>query len=150
MNKDFVTESGESLVASPWFGVAGSVGTVVIFTVNYMYSRNAISEIYETEDGQRLGFCMHNMYGGPGRRFEVPLGNARFSDVSSTTFAKDTISLKIDGVPNNCIMDKDGEFFDSERLRFLLVPHKVNPSDSKEHRKAWRRAAAGARRRNNN
>jgi hypothetical protein len=145
--KDVVGESGMSMVASPWFGVAGATGTVVILFITRMYSRNAISQIYESADGQRLGFCMHNMLGNPGRRFEVPIGNARFSNVKISTFSKDMIALKIEGVPNNCVMDKDGEFHDAERLRSLLVTDKQNLADSKEQRIAWKKASYQSRKR---
>lgn len=142
--KDAVTDGGTSLVTSPWFGAAGAVGTVAILFVTRMYSRNAISEIWESADGQRLGFRMHDMFGNPGRRFEVPIGNARFSNIKISAFTKDMVALRIDGVPNNCVIDKDGNFPDPDRLRTLLQAEKLSVIDSKEHRMAWKRAATRA------
>ena len=143
--KDIVTEGGTSLVTSPWFGAAGAVGTVAILFVTRMYSRNAVYKIWESADRQRLGFQMHNMLGNPGRKIEVPVGNARFSNLKVSSFTKEMVVLKIDGVANNCVVDKDGEFHDPERLRALLQAEKTQLTDSKEHRISWKKAASRVR-----
>lgn len=148
VNKDVVLDGGYSIVASPWFGFAGLAGTSIILYVTRMFSRNAIAECYETADGQRLGFRMHNMLGNPGRRFEVPIGNARFSNMRVSSFTKSMVGVKIDGIKYNCVMDRDGDFVEPDRLRALLLADKqVNITDSKEHRIAWKKAAARAKKR---
>lgn len=144
LHKDAVTEGGTSLVTSPWFGAAGAVGTVAILFISRMYSRNAISQVWESADGQRIGFRMHNMLGNPGRRIEVPIGNAKFSNLKISTFTKDMVALKIEGVPNNCLIDKGGDFRDTDRLRALLQAEKINLADEKEQRKLWKKAATRA------
>jgi hypothetical protein len=142
--KDTISEGGTSLVASPWFGFAGAVGTFAVLFITRMYSRNAICQVWESADGKRLGFRMHNMLGNPGRSIEVPIGNARFSNAKISTFSKHMVALKIEGVPNNCVMDKDGNYHDPGRLRALLQAEKTDLTDLKEHRKAWKKAALRA------
>ena len=54
----------------PAWGALGAFGTGFIFYMTYEYARHAAYYVYETEDGQRLGFQMHTVLGYPGRKMK--------------------------------------------------------------------------------
>jgi hypothetical protein len=139
VNKDALV-NGESVVASPWFGVVGAGATVLILYTTRQYARNCVFEAYESADGQRIGFVAHNIFGNPGRKFEVPIGNARVSEAKVSSFTSNLMALRVDGIKYNILMDKDGEFYHGDRLQELLKAEKRNLTDSKEHRLAWRKS----------
>lgn len=147
VNKDALV-NGESVVASPWFGVVGAGATVLILYTTRQYARNCVFEAYESADGQRIGFVAHNILGNPGRKFEVPIGNARVSEAKVSSFTSNLMALRVDGIKYNILMDKDGEFFHGDRLQELLKAEKRNLTDSKEHRLAWRKKITSGKQKN--
>jgi hypothetical protein len=84
-----------------------------MFYVTKQYSHHAVSSCYETVDGERLGFQMHNIFGQPGRKIEVRVGNASMLDPSNskkTTLGSSYIPLRVKGVDRNVLIDESGEY----------------------------------------
>jgi hypothetical protein len=138
MYKDVLLE-GNSVVASPMFGVVGGFMTVVIAYTTREYARNAVCLCYETADGKRLGFQTHNILGNPGRKLETPVGNAKIANMKVSSFTSNLIALKLEGMKYNLLLDKDAEYMNEDRLMEILNAQRVDLIDSKENRIAWRK-----------
>ena len=138
--KDVLLE-GNSVVASPMFGVVGGFMTAVIAYTTREYARNAVCLCYETADGKRLGFQTHNMFGNPGRKLETPIGNAKIANLKVSSFTSSLIALKLEGMKYNLLLDKDANYMNEERLMEILAAERTDIIDSKENRIAWRKQA---------
>jgi hypothetical protein len=67
--------------------------------------------VYETPDGRRLGFQMHNMMGFPGKKIEANIGNVRLANTVSYNLGSDSfVPLRI-----------EGEILTDEGLRGYLI-----------------------------
>ena len=111
--KDVVMH-GVNLGGDPRWGFAGAFGTGLMFYVTQQYSHHAVSKCYETADGERLGFQMHNVFGQPGRKIECRLGNASMLDPTNskkTTLGSSYIPLRVKGVDRNILIDETGSYF---------------------------------------
>eukprot|EP00386_Alphamonas_edax_P001638 GDKI01004931.1.p1 GENE.GDKI01004931.1~~GDKI01004931.1.p1 ORF type:complete len:140 (-),score=23.72 GDKI01004931.1:60-416(-) len=94
---------------------------------------------------------MHTIFGKPGRKFEIPIGNARFiSKVNQITrteeeiaalpdgfmskvFSSSYVPMAVNGFDGNVIIDIDGDFKDKARLVELVnEPEKVLRENAKE------------------
>ena len=54
--------------------------------------------VYETPDGRRLGFQMHNMMGFPGKKVEANIGNVRLANTVSYNLGSDSfVPLRVEG-----------------------------------------------------
>ena len=54
--------------------------------------------VYETPDGRRLGFQMHNMMGFPGKKIEANIGNVRLANTVSYNLGSDSfVPLRVEG-----------------------------------------------------
>ena len=110
--KDVIIQ-GVNLGGDPRWGFAGAFGTGLMFYVTKQYSHHAVSSCYETADGERLGFQMHNIFGQPGRKIEVRVGNASMLDPTNskkTTLGSSYIPLRVKGVDRNVLIDESGEY----------------------------------------
>ena len=67
----------EFIKGDPIWSYVGGVATLCMFYAGRKYSHHSVYRSYETADGKRLGFQMLNMFGNPGRKVEVSIGNAR-------------------------------------------------------------------------
>lgn len=90
INKD-VLVNGVPVTASPMFGLIGAGATAIILFTTHKYARNAVTVCYESSDGKRLGFQTHTTFGNPGRKFEVPIGNATLSSTKVASFSSSMI-----------------------------------------------------------
>lgn len=61
---------GINLSIEPWWGLVGTFFTFMIAFLARSYAHGAIIQAYESADGKRLGFQLHNMAGFPGRKIE--------------------------------------------------------------------------------
>jgi hypothetical protein len=67
--------------------------------------------VYETPDGRRLGFQMHNMMGFPGKKIEANIGNVRLANTVSYNLGSDSfVPLRV-----------EGEILTDESLRSYLI-----------------------------
>ena len=111
--KDVVV-NGIDLGGDPRWGFVGAFGTGLMFYVSQQYSHHTVSSCYETTDGERLGFQMHNVFGQPGRRIECRIGNASMLDPTNskkTTLGSSYVPLRIKGVDRNVLVDETGNYF---------------------------------------
>jgi hypothetical protein len=101
---------------------------------------HAAFQVYETGDGKRLGFQMHDMVGRPGRRVEVSVGNVHFlnktNDITRSEAEQEAAEAKagvfnkiagtshvpifVKGMGGNVLIDSEGKFYDKERLVALF------------------------------
>lgn len=111
------------------------------------YAHHAIHMGYLSADGKRLGFQLHNVLGNPGRKIEFNVGDARLiRNLAGSSFlplSKSLVPVKVVGLSNNVLLDRDGTYYDKERFISLLsfekdeVPSEV--LDSKENRVNYRK-----------
>lgn len=136
-----------SLSGDPRLGVAGAIGTLLIFYSTRTYATRACFAAWESADKQRLGFQLHSMLGGEGRKFEVPLRNAiavNYAPSKKTSL----MPVQIIGLSKNIVLDRTGTFYEDGKLLHILEANaaaKRNPTadaasfiDSKEKRIEWR------------
>ena len=142
MYKDVVVE-GIALAGDPYLGAFGTFSTAFFLFFTKQYANHSAYICYESKDHKRIGFQMHTMFGKPGRKFEAPLGNARFVDntnsitkadeqdhaarkakkeasVFNKVIANSTVPVIVDGFKGNVLIDSDGTFYDKARLCELL------------------------------
>lgn len=139
MYKDVVVD-GLSLAGDPFWGIFGSLATGGIIYFTRTFAHSSIYQAYETEDHQRIGFQTHTLFGKPGRKFEVPLGNVRFiqkpnqltrSDeetaaskdqggIVNKMLASSYVPMKVDGFGSNVVVDVDGNFVNKARFVELI------------------------------
>jgi hypothetical protein len=142
--KDVIIQ-GIDFGGDPRWGYAGAFGTGLIFYCNRTYAHNTVKRAYETSDGERLGFQMHNMLGQLGRKVEVNKSNARLAQVNMT-LATSLIPLRVEGIGPNVLLDQTGTFKEDKRLMDILKENRDNTDnkgkstavDSKEKRIEWK------------
>lgn len=142
--KDVIIQ-GIDFGGDPRWGYAGAFGTGLIFYCNRTYAHNTVKRAYETSDGERLGFQMHNMLGQLGRKIEVNKNNARLANVNMT-FATSLIPLRVEGIGPNVLLDQTGTYKEDKRLMDILEENRANTDykgtttavDSKEKRNEWK------------
>ena len=81
-----VVIQGIEMGGDPRWGMAGAFGTGLMLYFTKEFAHHAARKAYETADGKRIGFVMHNVMGGLGKRVEVHIGNARVIDRKGNTF----------------------------------------------------------------
>ena len=106
----------------PWgYFVVAATGLIIYFTRHFAH--NVVYQSYLTPDQKRIGFQVHNLFGNPGRKFEVQVGKAKFlSDVQMREFQSNTspaqplqrslfnsslIALRVDGIEGNVLIDRE-------------------------------------------
>ena len=111
------------------WGALGMFATGLMFYATKTFKDNAALMVYLVEaapgSGQsnRLGFQMHNFFGGPGRRVEANVGNVRIlqeNDQKAGRFGSSFIPLRVKGMGKNVLIDDKGNFFYDNELRNLL------------------------------
>jgi hypothetical protein len=137
--KDVVIE-GIALKGDPVWGAIGMVASVGLLWVTRRYAHQTAFQVYETADGKRLGFQMHDMVGRPGRRVEVSVGNVHFlnktNDITRSEAEQEAAEAKagvfnkiagtshvpifVKGMGGNVLIDSEGKFYDKERLVALF------------------------------
>ncbi len=159
-NQGVVVE-GISLAMEPWWGYLGSFLTFVIVGLTNQYSHSAVAQAYESADGKRIGFQMHNMFGNPGRKIEVSIGNARLVLNKATAYTETVdeatktvvrslvpknkqIPVHAEGFRFNLLLDKNGDFYDNYRVFDVLATSKEQmllKETAKDMRSEWREQA---------
>jgi len=120
---DGVVIQGVELGGNPTWGYFGAFCTGLMFYASQQFSHHAVYRAYESSDGLRIGFQMHNLFGQPGRKLEVAIGNARLLDgtgKSNLGLGGSYLLLRVVGVNRNVILDHKGQFFYNSRLYDLL------------------------------
>ena len=91
------------------------------------FSDHAARRIYETSDGKRIGFQMHNIFGGIGRKIECSPDSIRLlkGHSLSNTLGSSNVPLRVKGVGKNVIIDRQGQYYYNNRLHTLLIETEV-------------------------
>ncbi len=128
-----------------YFGVAAT-GLIVYFTRHFAH--HVVYQSYISSDGKRIGFQVHNIFGNPGRKFEVSIGKAKFLSPNTSlvdtsgnkTFVKNLfnssfVPLRVEGITGNVLVDKEGlAQSPAEKLIEILKQGENVQVDSKEQR----------------
>ena len=93
---------------------------LVMFYFTRQFAHHAARKAYETRDGKRIGFVMHNVIGGIGKKVEVSVGNARVIRKDGSAFGASLLPVRVKGLGKNVLIDSKGKFYWSRRLFDLL------------------------------
>ena len=135
------------VVDSRW-GIVGAFGTGVMFWGTTQFAHHAAYTSYETADGLRVGFQMHNVLGNPGRKIEASPANIVRGPDSTWGFSNKLVPLRISGmgkvrlsiifmttvliffsslniadllrIRQNVLIDSSGKFYGNNRLISLI------------------------------
>jgi hypothetical protein len=129
---------GIELGMEPYWGYFGTFATALIAFLARSYAHGAIIQAYESADGKRLGFQLHNMMGYPGRKIEVNIGQAKLLSPKETYLKSDGVAVapsslgskffpnsnqipvRVDGWRLNILLDKQGKYYEDHRIFDLL------------------------------
>lgn len=128
--------------------ILGAVGTFIMGACTRMYSRNCIRSAYLTEDGKRLGFQVHTIFGVAGPKFEASLNNCTLaSDKQQKIAMRQLIPVQLEGLGRNLLLDGDGIYYDNGKLIKLLEANKLKTQDpfayAKEQKEARKKQFGG-------
>lgn len=115
-----VVVEGIEMGGDPRWGMAGAFGTGLMFYFTREFAHHAARKAYETRDGKRIGFIMHNVMGGIGKKVEVSVGNARVIRKDGSAFGASLLPVRVKGLGKNVLVDSKGKFYWSRRLFELL------------------------------
>lgn len=116
-----VVIQGIEMGGDPRWGMAGAFGTGLMMYFTKEFAHHAARKAYETADGNRIGFVMHNILGGLGKKVEVHVGNARvINRKGGSTFGASLIPVRVKGLGKNVLLDDKGSFYEHRRLFDLL------------------------------
>jgi len=163
--KDVVIQ-GINLGGDPTWAYFGSIATAAIVYFSRTYAHHSVYQCYQSADGMRIGFQVHTLWGYPGRKFEVKIGDARFlsksNPILSSVYGDDTssslnskqgvvshllktsmIPIVANGFQGNLLLDEHGFYIDKPRLAELLTVDSKNAVDSKRLRVQWMQQVKG-------
>lgn len=125
------------------------------------FAHHAVYQIHITPDGKRMGIQVHNIFGKPGKKYEVPIGNVKLlkyldptsivkadkpdkgSSLMNLFSTTSSIPFSVEGFTGgNLLLDRDGlesGVFNSPKLVTLLNP-KESQVDPKNQRVNWRKS----------
>ncbi len=143
------------LGGDPSWGYAGLLATGLFVYFTRHFAHQTVYQAYLSADHRRLGFQMHNLFGNPGRKIEVSVGNAKFLDAQMNKdklFGKaqpgraknwllnsSLLPLRVEGIKGNVLVDQQGMLqHDCKLLTLLSEPGKAQV-DKKEIRDEWRK-----------
>lgn len=147
---DIVIE-GIRLGGDVGWGYAGAFGTGLIAFATRTYATRCACMVYETADGERLGFQVHTLLGTPGKKYEAMPKNITLGPPSKT--GSSLIALQLKGLDHNILVDKSGTFFWGGKLTTMTELHYVKgreqqaTPDSKDDRLKALKDTAPKRRR---
>lgn len=118
-----VTHMNIPLGGDPRWGFAGAFGTGLMVYFTKQFSDHAARRIYETSDGKRIGFQMHNIFGGIGRKIECSPDSVRLlkGHSLSNTLGSSNVPLRVKGVGKNVIIDRQGQYYYNNKLHAMLI-----------------------------
>jgi len=134
INHDVVVQ-GIEIGGSLGWGMVGAFGTGAILFFSREYAHHAVSRSYLSDDGKRIGFQVYTVLGYPGRKYEVPIGNARLMRTQSLFFSSVT-PVSVEGMGKNLLLDPRGAFYEDGKLLQLLSMTKEDTLVTKEQRVA--------------
>ena len=115
-----VVIQGIEMGGDPRWGMAGAFGTGLMTYFTKEFAHHAARKAYETADGKRIGFVMHNIIGGVGKKVEVHIGNARVIKKEGSALGASLLPVRVKGLGKNVLVDSKGKFYWSRRLFDLL------------------------------
>lgn len=136
-----------NLGGDPTWGYYGLAATAAFLYCSRRFAHQTVYQAYLSADKRRLGFQMHNVFGEPGRKIEVSLGKARFTDPKMTAERvlseegmksyignSSLVPVQVEGISGNVLLDKDGLKQHNQKLMHLLLDPNGARLDSKEAR----------------
>lgn len=128
----------------------GDIISLCLRLLSQMY--RACCQVWESADTSRLGFKLHTVLGGEGRRVEVPRHSVRLLS-SRAVQSTSLIPIYVAGLDRNIVLDRAGTFFENERLMRILEQSSnestdaklLRELDSKENRTNWRHSVSRKR-----
>ena len=97
-----------------------------------IYSSHCVYRCYENPINKTLRFQVHTVLGGPGKNYEIPIGNASITESKSNA-----VGVRVEGLGKNLVFGDRNAFDSSERLNYLL---NISKEDfAKEERQAARK-----------
>jgi hypothetical protein len=148
------------LGGDPSWGYAGVFATGLFVYFTRHFAHHAVYQSYISEDGRRIGFQVHNLFGDPGRKFEVSVGNARFLDEKLTKESvlqgeqkksilmnSSLVPLRVEGIKGNILVDREGMHQNQGKLATLLSEPQKAQVVSKDNREEWRKMISKNKRR---
>ena len=113
----------------------------------------ACCEVWESADAKRLGFQLHSVFGGGGRKLEVPVWSVKLLN-SRTSKGTSLLPVYVAALDKNIVLDRSGTFYEEGKL-LKMLEQGANPSsdgmevlkelDSKEKRTQWRQTVSKKR-----
>lgn len=143
---------GIDLGGDPFWGFFGTAMTGLFLYFTRHFAHNSVYQCYLTADGARLGFQVHNMFGLPGRKFEVPMKMVKLMDKTfnksqiyeekrtSFIFNTSLTPVKVEGINGNLLLDQVGLREHSAKLVDILMdPAAFTEGNTKEKRLDWKK-----------
>ncbi len=133
---DGVLVQGVQLGGDIRWGVLGGFATGLMFYATKVYKDNSCMMAYLVKgkegsgEADRLGFQMHNFFGGPGRRIEVNSSNVRLVDKDSqesARFGSSFLPIRVKGLSKNVLIDDKGDFYYNGKFRQILFENQAVP-----------------------
>jgi hypothetical protein len=97
------------------------------------YAMHCIYKCSESSDGKKILLQVHNIFGKPGRVYEVPIGSTCVLPAQNL----DAIAISVEGFSKNFVFSSAEKFNLNPRLRELLEVDRG--AFAKEDRSTWRR-----------
>lgn len=115
-----IASSGFAIMGNPAVGVAGlGLSGFCLYTTRH-YANVNVKRAYESPDGRRIGFQMHNIYGSYGRKLEALPSNLKFTLPEEKNLTNSSLArMEIIGAKTNVFIDITGKFYGT-RLRELM------------------------------
>lgn len=147
---------GISLGGDPTWGVFGVVASTGLLFMSGHYAHQSVYRVYLTSNNQRIGFQVHTIFGYPGKKYEMQLGNARlvnrkqvqefsntnakisdFQEGKSGFLNSSLIPIQVPTKNTNLVIDRSGLRPGDRRVLDALLFAEKNTATGKEQRKTW-------------
>jgi hypothetical protein len=129
-----------------------------MFYFVYHFAKHTVYRSYLIDSQKRIGFQVHNIFGDPGKKYEMTIGNAKFLskkqelDVKydlehvnshktseNKLFRSSYIPIKVPKLNGNLLIDKRGLETSQQLVELLSHGEELLVSQSKEERVQWRK-----------
>lgn len=115
-----VVVNGIDLGGNPLWGYIGLGVSALILATSREFSKYTVYRAYVSADGFRVGFQVHSLLGGLGRKFEAMPINMRIES-SSRQF----IPVSVVGMDKPVLVDTRGNFYGNSVLQAILIDQKI-------------------------
>lgn len=131
--------------SDPNIGFVGTAATVLMAWLTRYFAHRAVYRLFVSPDEKFIIIQTHTMLGFPGKKFQIPIGNAAFirpletflSQSRKKLFASSYLPIKVDGISGNLLVEPAG-FVDIKSPLLKLLEKGTVVIDQKETRVNWR------------